>query len=443
MARLLPKKTLIVVVVLVVCGAIAWSWHGRNRSEVVYSTASLKRGDVAATITATGTIEPVEAVDVGAQVAGRIRSFGPDRDGKTVDYGSVIEEGAVLARIDDSVYAADLAVAKAQLERDDANAASATASVQQAKAKFLQAEAAWKRARELDRSNLLAASDYDSANADYQVAKANVSVAEAALVQAKAGAVQARAALDKAQRNVDFCTIRSPVSGVVIDRRVNIGQTVVASLNAPSLFLIARDLTRMQIWAAVNEADVGRIAPGSPVTFTVDAFPGRAFQGTVGKVRLNATMNQNVVLYTVEVDIDNSSRLLLPYLTANVRFVLNRESGALLVPNPALRWSPSSLAQISPDARPANPSGAPDGTAAAGPESAGKAAGEKRSRGTLWIKDGEFVRPVEVTVGTTDGVNTAVDAQGLREGLEVVTGDNVAAAQADSKNPFLPRAVRR
>src|SRR4029077_12496703 len=139
------------------------------------------------------------------------------------------------------------------------------------------------------------------------------------------------------------------------DRRVNIGQTVVSSLNAPSLFLIAKDLTKMQIWVAVNEADVGRIIPETPVTFTCDAFPGRQFQGTVGKIRLNATMTQNVVMYTVEVNMDNADKVLLPYLTANVRFVVHQETGALLVPNAALRWSPTSLAQIAPDARAQDP----------------------------------------------------------------------------------------
>src|SRR5262249_36335840 len=139
--------------------------------------------------------------------------------------------------------------------------------------------------------------------------------------------------------------------GVIIDRRVNIGQTVVASLNAPSLFLIARDLTKMQIWAAVNEADVGRIKPGTPVLFAVDAFSGREFRGAVGNGRLSATMTQNVVLYTVEINIDNPDKLLLPYLTANVRFILNHETNVFLVPNAALRWTPSSLAQIAPDAR--------------------------------------------------------------------------------------------
>src|SRR5205809_720114 len=282
-------RTIVIAIVIVAFagGAGAWWWRTRNSASLSYTTAVVKRGDVAATIGATGTIEPVEVVDVGAQVAGRIRSFGTDRDGKTVDYGSVIEEGALLAKIDESVYAADLSVAKAR-------ELSAAANLEQMNAKLDQAAAEWKRAQELFANKLVSQVDYDTGKANYEVAKANVSVANS-------GVAQARADLEKAQRNLDFCTINSPVSGVVIDRRVNIGQTVVASLNAPSLFLIARDLTQMQIWAAVNEADVGRIKPGTPATFTVDAFPGREFRGMVGKVRLNATMTQNVVLYTAEI----------------------------------------------------------------------------------------------------------------------------------------------
>jgi HlyD family secretion protein len=277
--------------VFLLAGIGAWSgfrWHQQSTRKLALQTAVVKRGDLIATISATGTIEPVEVVDVGAQVAGRISSFGLGKDGKPIDYGSMVAEGAVLAKIDDSVYAADLAVAEAQMEQDKAGETSAGAALEQTRAKFVQSEAEWKRAQELSRSKLLAAADFDSYRANYEVAKANVLVAEASVAQARASVVKARANLDRAKRNLDFCTIRSPVEGVIIDRRVNIGQTVVASLNAPSLFLIARDLTKMQIWVAVNEADVGRIVPGAPVTFTCDTFPNEKFTGSVGKVRLNA-----------------------------------------------------------------------------------------------------------------------------------------------------------
>jgi len=383
-----------------------------------------------ATISATGTVEPVEVVDVGAQVAGRISSFGTDTGGKTIDYRSVVEEGAVLAKIDESVYAADLAVAKAR-------ELSAAANLEQMNAKLEQAAAEWKRAQELFANKLISQVDYDTGKANYEVAKANVSVANS-------GVAQARADLDKAQRNLDFCTIKSPVNGVIIDRRVNIGQTVVSSFNAHSLFLIARDLAKMQIWVAVNEADVTRIVPGAPVTFTCDSFPSRKFNGTVGKVRLNATMAQNVVMYTVEINTENPQNILLPYLTANVRFVVQEERHALLVPNAALRWSPSSLSEVVPDCRSSKRVAQEQGGSAGDDATSSKPEKESNERlGVIWLKEGEFVRPVEVKVGTSDGANTAIAADDLRENQEVVTGESAETAPAATQNPFGPQIRKR
>ena len=218
---------------------------------------------------------------------------------------------------------------------------------------------------------MLAQSDYDTAKSNYEVSKGNVLMGDAAVAQAKASIIIAQATRDKAQRNLDFCTIKSPVRGVIVDRRVNIGQTVVSSLNAPSLFLIAKDLTKMQIWVAVNEADVGPDHSGQARNLHLSTrFPARNSAPTVGKVRLNATMTQNVVMYTVEVNTENPGSILLPYLTANVHFIVGRETNALLAPNAALRWYPSSLAQILPSARPAkasdveqDPSGGGSGSA--------------------------------------------------------------------------------
>ena len=428
MQRYLKRALVVVVAAGLLVGVGAWWWHSRGGAKFGLATAAVKRGDLTATISATGTIEPIEVVDIGAQVAGRVAAFGTDKAGKTVDYGSVIEQGALLAKIDDSVYAADLSVAKAgQL--------SAAANLEQMNAKLEQSTAEWSRAQALFDGKLISQVDYDTAKASYAIAKANVSVAHS-------GIAQAQADLEKAERNLGFCTINSPVSGVIIDRRVNIGQTVVSSLNTPSLFLIARDLTKMQIWVSLNEADVGRIKVGASATFTVDAFPGRQFRGTVGKIRLNATMAQNVVLYTVEIDIANPDRLLLPYLTANVRFVLSSETNALLVPNAALRWTPSSVAQLAPDVRPGTLSEPPASDPPAGGQPPSEETGHKSGRRTVWLKDGDFVRPIEVTAGISDGVNTVVTGDGLREGQEIVTGE-AAAAKTDVKNPFLPKIIRR
>src|SRR5437763_1290261 len=363
------KTASVIGATLFVIAVGSWWVQARNNPRSSFRVAAVKRGDLMATITATGTIEPVEVVDVGAQVAGQIISFGKDKDGKAIDYGSSVEEGTVLAQLDDSVYAADVALARAQLEQDKAGEVSATANLEQAKAKAVQADADWQRAQKLGPQGAIAPQATDSFKAAYDIGKANVDVAQASLAQAKATTVKSEATLNKAQRNLDFCTIKSPVKGVIIDRRVNIGQTVVSSLNAPSLFLIAKDLTRMQVWASVNEADVGSIQSGQDVTFTVDAFPNRAFKGTVGKVRLNATMTQNVVTYTVEIVTDNSDGTLLPYLTANVGFNVAKHENVLLVPNAALRWSPSDADQVAPDVRSQYASG---GAARAGGQGGGQ-----------------------------------------------------------------------
>src|SRR6266404_3035634 len=435
MQRLLKAPAVAIVLLTLAGGVGFWRWRARNGHKWLFRTALVNRGDLVATINATGTIEPVEVVDIGAQVAGLVTSFGQDKNGKTIDYGSIVEEGTILAKIDESVYAADLAVAKAQLEEDKAGEVSAIANVEQTKAKLVQAEADWKRTQDLVHSQLLPLSTYDSTKASYEVTRAGVAVAEAAVAQARATTLQAEALLSKAQRNLDFCTIKSPVKGVIIDRRVNIGQTVVSSLNAPSLFLIARDLTKMQIWVAVNEADVGRIAPGAPVTFACDAFPGKEFSGTVGKVRLNATMTQNVVMYTVEVNTENPENVLLPYLTANVHFVVQKESNALLVPNAALRWSPSSLVEVAPEARSEKPT---DTTERSNPSGPNKGQSPKERFGVVWLKDGNVVRPLDVKLGVSDGAATAIISDNLREGQEIVIGETTEIAQAGVQNPFLP-----
>ncbi|MGB9626865.1 MAG: efflux RND transporter periplasmic adaptor subunit, partial [Phycisphaerae bacterium] len=347
------KKVLVAAVLLAVLGGAGFSWWRRAGGPNMYfRTAPVVRGDLTVTISATGTVEPEEVIDVGAQVAGKIESFGldPRGNGKPIDYGSPVEEGTVLAHIDDSLYRADVEQARAQLEQARANVLRTQADLEQMKARLHQAQNNWDRARELGPSRALSATDYDGYLAAYEIAKATVGVGEATVVQAQKAVLQAEAALNRAQTNLGYCTIKSPVKGVIVDRRVNIGQTVVASLNAPSLFLIAKDLRKMQVWAAVNEADIGSIHPGQPVSFEVDAYPGRVFRGEVGKVRLNASMTQNVVTYTVEINTDNSDGTLLPYLTANVKFEVTQRKNVLMVPNAALRWIPGPT-QVAPDAR--------------------------------------------------------------------------------------------
>jgi HlyD family secretion protein len=444
----LIKKAVIAIIVLGTAVAVAgWYLNPRSQRAIAYRTAQVTRGNLLVAISATGTVEPEEVIDVGAQVAGQILSFGRDADGKPVDYGSKVTEGTVLAKIDESLYAAEAAQTEAQVQAAKANLQWAEADLQQLNAKLYQAERDWQRARKLGPSEALAEASYDAYQAAYQTAIANVAIGKAAILQAEAGLAQARAVLRRAQRNLGYCTITSPVSGVIIDRRVNIGQTVVASLNAPSLFLIAKDLTRMQVWVAVNEADIGKIEQGQPVTFTVDAFPGETFRGQVGKIRLNASMTQNVVTYTVEIITDNRSGRLLPYLSANVQFELNRRSDVLLVPIAALQWKPSheQVAVKFREIPAANTaSNGNSGDTRSNLSKTDWAGGGTAQRGILWIPDGEQVRPLQVRLGLTDGGMTEVEGEHLTEGLEIVTGQqDQAAERGDTTNPFAPKIPRR
>ncbi|MDD5206630.1 MAG: efflux RND transporter periplasmic adaptor subunit [Desulfobacterales bacterium] len=441
------SKVLKIIVTLLVLGLVAaapaWYFQRENPEAVSFRTTRVTRGELLVSISATGTVEPEEVVDVGAQVAGQILSFGKDVNGKTVDYGSIVENGTVLALIDDSLYTAEAAQSEAQVSSAKATLQRTVADLEQMKAKLRQAERDWQRAQKLGPSEALAQSSYDAYRSAYETAKANVAVGEASILQARAGVAQSEAVLRRTQRNLGYCTIKSPVKGIIIDRRVNIGQTVVASLNAPSLFLIAKDLKRIQVWVAVNEADIGKIHPGQAVTFTVDAFPGETFTGEVGKIRLNASMTQNVVTYTVEIVTDNSNGRLLPYLTANVRFELDRRNNVLLVPNAALRWRPSAE-QVAPELReatgkPSGRQGTPGGGAGReGSMVAGPSGG--MSPGVLWVAEGSYVRPIRVSAGLTDGAQTEVLGEGLSEGMKIVTGlQTQNDAPVAASNPFTPK----
>ena len=261
--------------------------------------------------------------------------------------------------------------------------------------------------------------DYERAEAEYDIAQAEVAMSEAKLDQAEIARKQA-------EINLTYTVITSPVDGVVIDRRVNVGQTVVAGMNAPSLFLIARDLDRMVVWAAVNEADIGAIHIGQAVTFTVDAYPHRSFSGNVSQIRLNASLQQNVVTYGVIVDVNNEDGKLLPYMTAKLQFDVASRQNAVLVPNQALRWKPT-WTQISPAFRGDLP--APQSPGAIRSESPEGAAGEEAEvkvdleAPTLWIiADDGLVRPVPVEVGLTDGLMTELLGGDTETNAAVVTG---------------------
>jgi HlyD family secretion protein len=451
--------------VVIAIAAAAWALRAGHGEPPLWRTTTVNRGDLAATITATGTVEPEEVVDVGAQVSGTFLEFGKDKAGKPIDYGSVVESNMLLAKIDTSLFQADVDLDTAVVASDKAGEAQASANLEQMKAKASEAEADWNRAQKLGPSEALAPTTYDSYKATYQISKANVNLAEAAVDSSKAATVQAIATLDRAKKTLDYCDIKSPVNGVIIDRRVNIGETVASSMSTPSLFLIAKDLTRIQVWASVNEADIGNIHSGQVVTFGVDAFPNRVFQGKVNKVRLNATMNQNVVTYTVEVSTDNSDGKLLPYLTANVNFLAGEATNALLVSNAALRWHPqddlidpayrrealqtAALAGVGASgsaAPPAEQAGSPgDGHQHGGGHGGAGQIKPPSQTGVLWLESGSYVRPVTVELGITDGTMTSVQGEGLNEGSTVVTGIETreSSNEESGSNPFMPQIFHR
>jgi HlyD family secretion protein len=409
------KKFILAIVLLWAGGAAGvWYWNDLRGRRVEFRTAAVRRGDLLATIGATGTLEPEEVADVGVQVAGEIHRFGTDpRDSqKPIGYGSPVEEGTLLAQLDDTLF-------KTRVEQARANVGKSEADVLEARARLGQAERDLDRARRLRQRDTLSAQDYDTALAGQETAQANLAVAVSAVALARAN-------LDESTVNLGYTTIRSPIKGVILDRRVHVGQTVVASQSS-SLFLIAKDLRRMEIWAAVNEADVGQIHVGQPVQFSVTAHPAQSFRGQVAEVRPLPSFSQNVVTYTVVIAVDNSSGALLPYLTARVQFEAQRRTGVLLVPNAALRWKPP-VHLLTHDTQ---------------------AAEAAQRGGMVWVRQGELVRGVTVVSGLSDGVHTEVKpvaAGSLKEGAEVVLGlvqpdsDDEALA---GNTPFLPKVEAR
>ena len=419
---------LLIIAALVILAVWGYRSYSDTGEKTVFRTDQLARAELMRTISATGTVEPEELVNVGAQVQGMIAKFGTDTAGKSVDYGSVIREGDILALIDDSLYSAELKSAEAEQLQAKASIQSARANIQQSEAKCKLALQEWERAQQLYPTNAIAKTTYDTAKADYDAAVADLAVQKASLAQAEAALAAANAAQERAARNLGYCTIKSPVDGVIIDRRVSIGQTVVSSMSAPSLFLIAKDLKRMQIWVSVNEADVGMIKVGQPVIFSVDAFQGREFKGEVQKIRLNATMSQNVVTYVVEVGTDNSDGTLLPYLTANVKFILDQRNSAFAVPNAALRFKPD-VSDLKPEYQYALTEELPKGER------------------FIWTVENEVLKPLKVRTGLNTGTETEIIGDSLAEGLVYVTGKETVKvidnAGTNSSSPFLPTPPHR
>ncbi len=429
-------KYIIAAAAVIALGGLAWycckgifgtsAPHGGRKSVLVFT--EVEKADIERVISATGTVEPEELVNVGAQVNGKIMSFGTDADGKTIDFGSKVTKGMLLAQIDDITYKAALQEAEASLEQAEASILSAEAAIKDCDANERLARNNWERAQHLYQQKSMTKSDYDSYEAAFYSAGAQMAKATAALAQAKASKSIANAALTRARRNLEYCVIVSPVDGIIIDRRVSIGQTVVSNQTASSIFLVAKDFKKMQVWVSVNEADVGSIKKGTKVRFSCDAFPNKVFHGEVHRLRLNATLSSNVVTYIVEVNVDNPGGELIPYLTANVKFIRAGRYGVTAVPSAVLRYTPPALA-VPPELQ---------------------ATGRREA--VLWLETspGQPPRPVKVKVGLNNGQMAEIISDEIREGDRIVCGEEIpdgkneaavssSAGQETVQNPFMPQ----
>lgn len=365
MGKMVKKRRLVFLIIatLIIGGSVFGFWgFNRGKAEAEYITREIQRGDIIKSISATGTIQPLVTVQVGSQVSGTIAAL-------FADFNSVVKRGQIIAKLDPAIFQAQLEQARANLAHAEAAVRSAESAVANAQANVLAAEANKERARvamedaqrvlrrtlELQKTLVVSQRDLESAQAaadqtaaqyrqavaQLEQAKAQLLAAKAQLVQAKAQVKQARAAVRLASVNLSHTIIRAPIDGVVVARNVDVGQTVAASLQAPTLFLIANDLTKMQVLADIDEADVGQLSPDSRVTFTVDAYPRDTFHGRIAQLRLNPQTEQTVVTYTAVIDVDNPDLKLKPGMTANVTVIVAERRNVLKVPNAALRFRPS------------------------------------------------------------------------------------------------------
>ena len=328
--------------------AIAVTWMlglGTGRAALVYDTVEATRGTLRKVVTTSGPVRALVTVSIGSELSGKIRDVG-------VDFNSEVKAGDLLARIDAKTFESRVAQSKADLAAARASLLNQEASLQKAEAVLKQTERNIERQQTLAARGISAQAALDTAVRDMEVAKAEIAVARAQIENAKAQVAQRQAQLDQAQIDLDRTRIVSPIEGTVISRTVDPGQTVAASLQAPELFKIAQDLRRIRIEAQVNEADVGAVAEGNDVVFTVDAYPERQFEGRVTQVRLAATELNNVVTYTVIIEAANEDRRLFPGMTANVQIEAARREGVLRVPNDALRYRPRGETTARAPARP-------------------------------------------------------------------------------------------
>jgi HlyD family secretion protein len=391
------KKVLLVIGVLAAIGIGAFLLLGRNGDEIQYRTDKVSKGDIVASVTATGTMNAVTTVLVGTQVSGTIKKL-------YVDFNSRVKKGQIIAQIDPALF-------EAQVEQARANLYSAKANVEKAEETVVDAKRTMLRNKELIGKNLIAQSDYDTSETNYQVDVSQVSAAKAAVAQAEAS-------LKTANTNLDYTRIISPVDGIVVSRNVDVGQTVAASFQTPTLFTIAQDLTKMQIDTSIAEADIGGVKVGQEVDFTVDAYPDITFKGKVWQIRIAPITVQNVVTYDVVVLVDNKQMKLMPGMTANVSVIVDQQKDVLRIPNAALRFKPSGL---------------PKSAAAGKPKAASSEKGP-----SVWIIENEKPRRIPVKLGISDGSYTEVLSGSLSVGQEVIV-ESVGKSKAEASGPRGPR----
>ncbi len=417
----------------VVAALLAWLlWPSSEERE--YVTAPVERGPIVATVGATGAVNPVRSVQVGTYVSGPILEL-------YADFNSPVVRGQRIAKIDPRTFVGKVEINRAELANAEARVAKASADLEL-------------KRTQLGRQRALARTAVTSAN-ELDIAAASAAQAEAELQLARAGVEQARAALREAEVNLGYTDILSPIDGIVVSRNVDVGQTVAASFQTPTLFVIAEDLARMEVYAFVSEADVGRVHEGQSASFTVDAFPGRPFAATVRQVRNAPTTLQNVVTYDVVLEVDNSAGLLKPGMTANVRIVTDERVDVLLVPSAALRFRPPETGEdagVAPAARaaashagttrdmapasPASDAGAP------APLAAARAAAGGTRPGRVYRLEGDRLVPVEVAVGISDDTLTQVEGSGLAAGDRVVLRIRSAAPPPSGALPGMGRPGR-
>jgi HlyD family secretion protein len=384
------RRAIIVISVIVtlLLGALTWLGFSQpaDDAQATFTLSEVKRGNIVSTVSATGTLSPVITVQVGSQVSGTIQHL-------YVDFNSRVKKDDLIAQIDPALF-------KAKLAEAEANFKSAEAASDKARITVLDAKRQLERLQKQQKQKLVSESDVDSARFAY----------DASVVEHKikaAAADQAKAARDREKVNLAYTTIFAPIDGVVISRNVDVGQTVAASLQAPTLFTIAQDLTRMQIETEVDEAFIGMIKPDQPVRFTVFAYQKRQFNGQVAQVRLNPTIEAGVVKYNCIIYVDNQDLALKPGMTATVTIEVARSENVLKVPNAALRFVPDW-----PTQRLKNLS-----------------ASIQANEGVIWLPDGDDVKPLKVALGTAGEKETQISGEEVKEGLPVV----VPASRKDSE----------